>query len=245
MNEQPPKKKIAPPEELSTVATVKAEWARIIKNWQSGWHEETGILGLENYVESERLQLEKRKVESAEFDWDEDWIEAKLFHDRQMDFVRNRRALNEGLVTMWREWYEQRTGAMIQLSLEALRSMILLNGAAILASLTLLSGQIAAPTQSAVLAAKVMLLFSILSILINGSGHLLGAITMNEVTSRIRGVFVGHIRHAKLYAISRYLRRHLEPRVKVANGLIYSSIFIFAVGAAASGVIIVFNGGPP
>ncbi|MNV61458.1 hypothetical protein D3C71_1539670 [compost metagenome] len=142
---------------------------------------------------------------------------------------------------MWKEWHDQSAASLVQLSLEALRSMILVNGAAILACLTLLSGQIEKPNPSAILAAKIMLLCAILSMVMMAGGHFVSSARMLELTSRVRSALIGHIRHRKLYAIGRYTRRYLNPVVDRANALIYGSIVVFAFSAFVCTFILIFD----
>lgn len=231
-----------PPEEISIAASTKKQWENILKNWRMGYHAETSIQLLENYLDGQREKIFDKNEAEGSYDWGADWSSAMRYHDSQIDFVRNRRAYNEGLHGMWKEWHDQSTGSLVQLSLEALRSMILVNGAAILACLTLLSGQVEKPNPSAVLAAKIMLFCAVLSMMMMAAGHLWGSIKMLAVTGRVRGALVGNIRHRRLYAITRYLRRHLDPAIDKANGLIYGSMFVFGVSAVVCALVVIFDG---
>lgn len=230
-----------PPDEISINASVHRQWSTILELWRRGYHAETSIEQLETYLEFHRVQIFENRTSDGKYDWPRDWLAAKSYHDSQTDFVRNRRAFNDGLRTMWTEWYERSVGSLLQLSMEALRSMILVNGAAILACLTLLSGQIEKPSASAVLAAKIMLFCAIISMCLIAGGHLIASMRMLDVTSRVRGALVGHIRHRRLYAISRYLRRYLDPTTEWANSLIYASIFVFAFSSLICALIVVFG----
>lgn len=232
-----------PPENISIHASVERQWEGVLDLWKSGWHAESSIERLETYLEYHRERIfEKNEAEGA-YDWQGDWAAARTYHDHQRDFVGNRRAHNDGLHIMWKEWHERSVGSLVQLSLEALRSMILVNGAAILACLTLLSGQVEKPNPSALLAAKIMLFSAILSMALMAAGHLMGSIRMLDMTSRVRGVLVGHVRHRRLYAISRYLVRNLDPVIEKANALIYASIFVFAFSAFVCAFIVIFDVG--
>lgn len=210
--------------------------------WRRGYHAETSIERIEAFIEHHRVEIFEKNASDGLYDWRGDWFSASSYHDSQTDFVRNRRAYNDGLYTMWKEWHDQSERSLTQLSLEALRSMILVNGAAILACLTLLSGQVEKPNPSALLAAKFMLFCAVLSMTMMAGGHLLSSIRMLELTSRVRGALVGHIRHRRLYAIGRYLRRYLDPVIEKSNGLIYGSIFVFAFSAFTCSFIVIFGG---
>ena len=237
----PPNSLPLPPSDLSIRDSVARQWDVIIKTWQHGWASESQLTNLDNYVEFERKRIFERFEHDSLYNWRADWLNAKYLHDYNTDFVRNRRAQTDDLKSMWKEWYEQTRKQMGDLSLEALRSMVLLNGAAILASLAVLTGQITTPTHGAKIAASCTILFSIASIILMAFGHLMLFIRMNMVQSQIRGALVGHVKHAKLYALGRYARRFLDPVVKKGNLLIYSSIIVFAVGSAIAALVLISN----
>ena len=230
-----------PPENISIHAAVKRQWEGILDLWKRGWHAESSILRVEDYLEFHRVKIFEQEATVGEFDWKSDWISAVTYHDTQRDFVGNRRAHNDDLRRMWTEWHDRTQAGMVQLSLEALRSMILVDGAAILACLTLLSGQVEHPNPSAILAAKVMLFCAILSMVMMGGGHAVGYMRMAELTNRVRGKLVGHMRHRRLYAIGRYLTRYLDRVIDISNGLIYGSIFVFAFSAFICAFIVIFD----
>lgn len=231
-----------PPDEVSISNYVKLRWEGTLDLWKRGWNSESTIEQLEHYLEFHRERIFDQNSAVGLYDWRRDWTEARFYHDHQTDFVRNRRAYNEDLRAMWKEWHERGMGSLVQLSLEALRSMVLVNGAAILACLTVLSGQVEKPNPSVLLAAKIMLFSAVLSMLLMGGGHLLASIRMLGATSRVRGILIGHVRHRKLYAIGRYLQRYLDPIIEKANALIYSSIFVFAFSSFICAIIVVFDG---
>lgn len=232
-----------PPEGSSIRASTERQWKHILSQWERGWHSESSVERLDVYLEHHRQRIFEDQTTGDEYDWEADWLDAASYHDRQQDFVQNRRAYNEGLHRMWTEWHDRSVGALQQLALETLRSMVLVNGAAILACLTILSGQIDKPNPSAVLAAKIMLFGAILSLGMTAGGHLVSSVRMIEITSRIRAVLVGHVRHRRLYSIIRYTRRYLDRSIDVSNAMIYTSIFVFAASATVCAVILGFDVG--
>lgn len=230
-----------PPEELSIYENVKKRWDEILGLWRKGWAAESKVERLEDYIEYHRVKIFEEKTVNSLYDWESDWLRAVSYHDHQHDFVLNRKKFNEDLKQFWGEWHERSIANMNQLAFEALRGMILVNGATILACLTLLSGQIENPVPSAVLAAKVMVFSAILSLLLMVLGHTLAFARIDEVEGKVHGVLVGIAKHGKLYAISRYLRRYLDPIIKISSALIYGSIFVFAFSAFVSTLILIFS----
>jgi hypothetical protein len=230
-----------PPPQISILTHVNNEWQEIIKNWQKGWASDARLANLEFYIEFQRARIFERKEYDQRYDWQTDWLNAKHVHDLNTDFVRNRRSLNEDTKTMWMEWHQRTLKGMMDLSLETLKSMVILNGAAMLASLTVLSGQISSATQGAKIAAKCTMLFAILSITMLAVGHMIIFARSNDVQARVRGVLFGSVRHHKLYAISRYVRRYLDRYAAIGNALIYGSVVVFALGSGIAAIVLICN----
>lgn len=227
-----------PPNDKSISAYVRSEWEEILKNWRKGWAQDVRLEQLQDYLEHERVRIFEKAETDGLYDWSADWFQAKYIDDVNTDFVKNRKTHVADVRAMWGSWVTRSYTAMNNLSLEALRSVILLNGAAIIAALTILSGQISKPTQSATIAARATIVFAVLSIVMMAAGHLLSYMRGVEVVSRVEGALLGNVKHDKVYAISRYLRRHLTPVMVVAHWLIYGSIVVFAIGATVSAFIL-------
>ncbi|RVK16201.1 hypothetical protein CN138_29890 [Sinorhizobium meliloti] len=241
-NEESHEERPLPPEELSVRARVELRWQHVLDQWKRGWHEESTVESLETYLESRRKLTFEDKCLDPRYDWERDWVAASILHDCNQDFVRNRRAFNDDLKRLWFEWHERSITHGGQVSLEALRGMILINGASILACLTILSGQVTQPNPSALLAAKIMVFCNVLSLLMMAGGQVICFHQLFEVIGKVRGALVGNTRHRKLYAVSRYLKRHLDPALVWGNALIYGSIFVFAISSFLCALILVFDG---
>lgn len=230
-----------PPDEISIEAHVKREWDNVLRSWKSGWAPESNLTALESYIEFHRVRLFVEGWADGVYDWQHDWALAKYAHDINTDFVKNRRALNDDLKKMWFEWSERQYTFYGNVSLEALRSMVLINGAAILASLAVLSGQIVSPSHAAVIVSKATVFTSVISLLLMATGHSILFARVSDANSRIRGVLNGNPRHRRLYAISRYLRRYVDPVLEIANYCIYGSIGIFGLSALICSIILMIG----
>ncbi|TPN54292.1 hypothetical protein FJ976_08740 [Mesorhizobium sp. B1-1-9] len=169
---------------------------------------------------------------------------AHNLHLWNLDLVRNHKQHVDDLKKMWFEWADRGYKYFGDLSLEALRSMVLINGAAIIAALAVLSGQISQPWHAAVLVAKITVFTSVVSLLMMGAGHSLLSLRMGDLLGTVRGILVGNAKHPKLYAVSRYLRRFMDPYIRLANALIYGSIVVFSLSALISACILMFSSGP-
>ncbi|UCI32534.1 hypothetical protein [Mesorhizobium sp. B4-1-4] len=234
-----------PPSEISFRNHVEQEWERIIRFWKNGWADESRLSNLESLIEFERVKIFDNKMpDSRPFDWGTDWIQAKHVHDFNVDVVKNRKQHVDDVKKMWFEWTERSYTYFSDVSLEALKSMVLIDGAAIIAALTVLSGQIAQPWHAAVLVAKLTVFTSVVSLLMMGIGHSVLFLRMDELVSRVRSVLIGHTKHNKLYAIPRYLKRYGHPATQLANLLIFGSIAVFGISAFFSALILLLAAGP-
>jgi len=227
-----------PPDAESLNHYVREEWANIQRGWENGWAADNRLSQLEEIIEANRQRIFERNEADDRYDWRHDWVNARLFNEQMIDFVQNRKHFNKELKELWFEWTKSSTEHGGRISIEALRSMVLVDGAAIIASLAVLSGQVPHPHPMAVTVAKVTVFTSIASLLMMAAGHALIFETLNSVVGRVRGALVGHPKHKRLFAISRYLRRYSDPKMKVANVLIYGSIAVFGISALISSLLL-------
>lgn len=228
---KPPTRGTLPPMADSFEVYVQARWNEILSDWRRGWAADQKLIDLEQAIEFRRIKIFDRREVAEEYDWESDWHRARIVHATNIEFVTNRRKYIDDLRIMWTEWESRAHTHISGVSLEALRSMVLVNGAAIIAALAVLTGQVSAPPPIVITVAKVTVFSSVVSILMLATGHALLVDRIGNTSTRIRAIMVGNVRHSRLYAISRYLRRYLNPRIDLANALIYGSIAVFALSA--------------
>ncbi|MER9950318.1 hypothetical protein [Mesorhizobium sp. M0047] len=235
-----------PPDEISFRKHVEDQWKGILSSWKRGWAADTTLDALENTIEFNRVKIfeEKQPLDPRLFDWELDWLQAKNVHSYNVDLVRNHKKHIDDLKVLWLEWSNRNYDYIREISIEALRSMVLVNGAAIIAALTVLSGQIDHPWSAAVLVAKLTVFTSVVSLLMIAAGHALLFQRVGDVTGRVRGVLIGNTKHHKLYAVGRYLRRYVDPQIGMANILIYGSIIVFGMSALICSFILLGSSGP-
>ena len=230
-----------PPDTDSLFVYTQAEWEYIRHWWKRGYAADSKLESLENLIEHRRRVIFVEKLVDKAFDWRTDWSRAKSWHDYQMDQVKHLRTHLEGVKQIWATWTENSTTHFSNISLEALRSIILLNGAAIIAALAVLTGQITTPRVSAILTAKITTVTSVVSMVMMATGHAILWDRMSNVVGQVRNSIVGSPRHRRVYSVGRYLRRHLNPITNWANGLIYGSIVVFAASALVCALILAFG----
>lgn len=238
---QPVQRPPLPPQELSLRAYVEDQWNRILIMWRRGWAASRALASLQQSIDAQRLEVFDPKFNDARYDWQQDWHQANNVHQYNLDYVSNRAQHIDELKKLWFDWSEKNYGFLANVSLEALRSMVLVNGAAIIAALTVLSGQITEPSQSALIVSKLTVFTSVLSLILMAIGHSVLFIKMDSATSYIRGRITGPMRHSKLFAVNRFLRRYLEKPLQIANGLIFGSIAVFGLSAFISAVILLVS----
>jgi hypothetical protein len=230
---------LTPPDDQSVESYVSKQWSNILNDWKLGWPADTNLDSLDSYVEYERQEIFEKKSKSKKYNWERDWLRAKSVHDSNIDFVRNRKKYNEDLIVLWSEWHRDVKSHLLNLSLEALRAMILLNGAAIITSITILSGEVIKPSNDAAIASRVAILGCVFSLVMMASGQAALARRLDHMANTVRGVLIGHPRHRRIYAIGRYVERNMRRVSKFAEAMIYGSIFVFGLTALISAIILI------
>ena len=237
MNETKP----LPPEGMSLITHVESEWSFIRSNWERGWHAESHLLDLENYIEHRRHQIFNENSHDVTYDYGLDWVHANNIHKHHMDLVSNRKAHIRDTKLFWTEISRHAGTYANEVSLEALRAMIIINGAAIIACLTLLSGQVENPTPAAITVAKITVVASIISLIMMALGHAIQHMYVSSVYIGIAGKVLGQPRHKRLWAIPRYTRRYTGRAGRWSEALIYGSIFVFGLDAIICALILAFS----
>ncbi|WP_127143247.1 hypothetical protein [Pelagibacterium montanilacus] len=230
-----------PPENESLFKHTQKEWDFILSWWKRGYAADSKLESLEALIDHRRRVIFVERNIDAKFDWHSDWINAKNLHDYHIDGIRNNGHHLAGVKNFWEKWTDTTTSHFSNISLEALRSTLLLNGAAIIASLSVLTGQIDTPRDSAILTAKITTITSVVSMIMMASGHAILWDRISKTIGQVRSSILGSPRHRRVYSVSRYLRRHLDPVTNWANALIYGSIVVFAGSAFACSIILAFG----
>jgi hypothetical protein len=226
-----------PPESQSLAKYVRHEWARIIRQWEHGWPSETSISDLEQTIRQRAEDIDDGTLPD-QFDWRRDYDVAGIVHRSNVDFVAWRRAYNETLSEQWLAWARDNSKYLSEISLEGLRSMILIHGAAVIAALGVISGQVGAPNQQLALAAKVMVTFSLCGLFATAIGFMIIFAYGSEATWSVRWKMVRPIRHRRLYAMGRYIRVYFGRKARFGNYFAYGSILMFIIGASISLIIV-------
>lgn len=230
-----------PPDDISVYRFVKDQWDGIFNLWKKGYAADQQLSALIESIESHRENIFDRKLKGNDYNWEWDWFRANAIHQSNLDFVANRKKHNEDLKQLWLEWHSEVKSHGLQIAIESLRAMVLVNGAAIIAAIAVLSGEIPKPQQAIIWVSKSTILSSSISIIMLAAGHAWTFEITNRMGNKVRGVLVGHPRHSKLYAISRYLRRFMDSKLRWATLLIYGAIAIFGLNALFAAIFLVLS----
>lgn len=222
-------------------STVRERWDSILRDWRRGYAADESLAQLETLIEVERREIFEAQGGEIDTERARDWGRAHVVHFTNIDHVRNSRRYFDDVRAYWMQWEERTSTALANLSLEALRAMIIVNGAAIIASLAVLSGQVSDPTDAAIRVAKVTVVCSVVSLMMMGLGHAIIWLRGSELAGRIRATLIGNVRHSRLIAIWRYTRRHGSGLINLANALIFGSIGVFGLSAIVSALILAFS----
>lgn len=229
-----------PPENLSLFHHVKNTWARLQENWENGYALDQELNVLSNYIESERVEIFDKKSKSKNYDWEDDYIDAVQYHESKLDFVNNMNKYIDEITKYWREYFTNLVDISNRVSIEALKAIIILNGAAMIAAITILSGEVAGASFEVKVAAKFILVFCFVSLVSVSVGYALMHRLALELSNEFKGRAFKPLNHKKLFNISEDMDRYIGIKGIVIDVLIYGSIVLFAIGLASSLSIVIF-----
>ncbi|MEO9530574.1 hypothetical protein [Roseibium sp.] len=229
-----------PPDDQSLHHYVKNTWEVILKNWENGYSLEQDLQNMINYIEERRDGLNADKFDCRELDWEEDYVRAIDYHEKKLDYVENRRAYVEDVAKFWREHFTYLTEQSSKILVEAFKAIVLLNGAALIAAISFVSGQISNPEFHVQLAAKMILIFCFVSLVFACIGFSLLHSISHGISNEYKGRTFRPYVHAKIESIGDEVERYLSARGLFVNFFIYGSIILFGLGLGMALSIVVF-----
>lgn len=156
-----------------------------------------------------------------------------------INHYRNVNNHNEEVKKYWMNWTNEVGGYARSCAIEGFKSLLIVNGATIIASLGALSGEYIAKTDCVIIAAKISLLTGIIGLSLAGIGQARIIYVLGNFFPKVRANLLRK-RRRRLYAIGRYLERFFDPKINFAEYIMYSSLVVFILGAIVSGLILVF-----
>jgi hypothetical protein len=217
---------------------VAAEWDRALRDWKSGAVLRPNVDYAQLFLDNRRQGVQAGNF-NPEYDWASDLFEAEAAHKHNLQYVEAITSYNEALEKRWDDELARRKAYIGDISLEALRSLVLVNGAAILGALALISSSSVPSTLD--VAAKILVGFCVVSLLAGVSGYLTIFLYVDSGTVNIEKFLIRPIKHKRLNSLFRYNRRYFWPGQWLGNVLVYASIGCFAVGAGISAVVLIFT----
>jgi len=216
------------------------QWKTIYASWESGYTLDTQVDRISRNLADRKAALSHGGMPPG-FDWQLDLIKAELIHESYIDRVRNRRAYNDTLDARWQDWLKVGREYLTGISLEGLRSIVLIHGATILATLTVVSGQIAAPAPHVMIAAKTMFSFSVVGLAVGVAGYSLIYAILDQAVNSIDPRLIRPMKHERYRSLYRYRTRFFARKAKLPEFLIYASIGAFIIGSILSCMILVLS----
>ncbi|MBO6508300.1 MAG: hypothetical protein JJ979_07435 [Roseibium sp.] len=223
-----------PPDDKSLRKEFERRWKRIIEYWEGGYALEQEVIKLEDDLEFERQSIFENNEKDDEFDWRLDWLNAKRWHEYQLDFVNNRKLEIENLAQFWSSHFNnlQAVGSMVRA--EAFKGLLIVNGAAMLTAIAVISGEVEGASFYVKLAAKFILFCSGLSLLSMAVGYGLLHHLAEGVSAEFRRYTLRPFQHSKVKGIDDELREFLGIKPLIINILIYGSVVLFAFGLVSA-----------
>lgn len=229
-----------PPKDQSIHEFFKSQWDVVISDWQRGWVDDETYGFLIEHLESERKAVFLDKTKDPKFNWEDDWLDAEAFHTQKITYVNNRKKYIEDIKVFWNEWYQNTIQDNSTLRVESLRAMVLVNGAAIIACFTVISGGVSNFPQITIYVAKWTILVSAISLILTAIGHAVSAEYNILAAGKVKSALIGHTNHKKLYSLSRYIQRFYQKPIRISQYCVYGAIILFGANAFVSACALMF-----
>lgn len=230
----------SPPEDQSLFHYVENTWEIILRNWAKGYNLEQELQNLIDCIEERKERLEKGDLKEGEYDWDEDYRRALNHHEVQLDYVKNKRAYIEDIAKFWRGHFTYLTEQSSKILVEAFKAIVILNGAALIAAISFVSGQISDPELHVQLAAKMILVFCFLSLISACIGFSLLHSMSHGLSNEYKGRTFKPYVHKTLEEMGDDIEAYIGVRGLLVNIFIYGSIILFSMGLGMALSILVF-----
>ena len=226
-----------PPKHLSITEHVNDDWRAAIECLKRGQPHAGKVKEIERYLAGRKTDFEAG-ILRAEYHWETDLNVALSMHLYFQDEAERWQVRRDKLEAFWSEHAKEQQGYINAVAVEGLKAIIIIHGALALASLAVLTGQVASPHGSVLFAAQVGLLAAVLGMGMAAVGQILLFHFQGESIGRIQSVMGAPHSLRRLYALGRHFRRFIRPKLILVNGLIYGSVGVFILGAVTAAIIL-------
>lgn len=213
-----------PPANLSICEKVKSLWQPVLKTSRSGADVNFEINQIKLAIEKFETELHANRL-PTHFDWTEDLRKARRLHDFYV-FATN--SAQEDLTrwySFWQQQSEKRQAFTFGLAQEGIKYTLLLHGATAIACFNALANSQTSPYRASLLLG---MLGAFVGIVLLTSGTALLINVVSHQNERIGSKLQLRKKWRTLHAIYRWMARFHTARLKLADFLIYGSIFWFA-----------------
>lgn len=226
-------------QEVPIAASIRTlidnQWREIHKKIYDETPYDHDIRLIETTIQSRDAEINAGNLDSS-YDWKFDLDIARFNHAFNLDWRGYHEETRNRYKRYWEKNVEQQRAFVKEVSLNGLRTILIVHGAVALGCLNVLGNAESIP--SLLLAAKFGLLFSLVGIFLVGSGQLIAVLRMGRIAGRIDGWIATRIKWKRLIAIGRYTRRFMAI-LRYADWAIYASLLWFCTYSVILYIIIV------
>jgi hypothetical protein len=213
------------PSAASTTTTIEPQLRAIVLKIYDDQPIQVDVQVIQQYLQDRAALISAGKLDTA-YDWAGDLKISETHFKVAIDWLPHHREVRDGFIKYWRDRTERGSKTVVDMSLNGMKTLMLLHGAVALGALNLLSDKDAAISN--ISAAKFGLAFSLFGIMMLGLGQVIAIAVASKLNGTISGKLSTKLPWRKIRAMGRYWRRGFKIMFW-ADDLIYGSVLWFGI----------------
>lgn len=213
------------PTNSSALEAIKPTLDRVITKLYDDLPIQHDLAMVEKFLGERRALIDAKHFDPS-FDWQSDLATAETHFKIAIEWAPRHKETRDGYITYWRGRLERNERNLNEISINGLKTILLVHGAVAVGALNILKD--AASSATILMISRWALSFSVLGIVMYGVGVVIMIEVMGTLNEKMIGAISTKLPWRRVRALSRYFRRGARP-LSYATQLIYGSVIWFAV----------------
>jgi len=215
---------------------VDVQWKKINEAIQDDHPYGHLVRQIEERISVRKAMIEDRALEAG-FDWQYDLELATFWHHFGLNWSDHAKQRRANYLTSWQQTAERRFGFLRDVSLNGMKTILLIHGGVAIGALGILTQRTTVDKQI-LFVGKIALGCALVGLTVAGLGQAFLVFREGNINARIMSELSGSPTWLKLNALSRFTKRYGRFSW-IANAMIYGSIIWFCLYAVGLYVLLI------